>query len=97
MQVIDLINNGIKKLKHKYAYKVSIIIINWNAGSFLKETIESIYKQVIDVNFEIIVIDNNSNKFALFHLDKEKINKVAGLSGCCLMINKYLNLKLLKG
>ena len=30
----------------------------------------------------------NFNKFSLFHLDREQVQKTAGLSGCCLMVRK---------
>lgn len=49
--------------KGKYTIQnvdVSIIIVNWNAGKFLQETIESIYAKTFDINYEIILIDNNS-------------------------------------
>lgn len=41
---------------------VSVIIVNWNAGKFLQETIESLYNKTQNLNFEIYVFDNNSVK-----------------------------------
>lgn len=38
---------------------ISIIVLNYNAGKFLLNCIESIYKTNYD-NFEIIIVDNNS-------------------------------------
>lgn len=52
----------IKKGKYTQNIDVSIIIVNWNAGKFLKETIESIYEKTSDINYEIILVDNNSYK-----------------------------------
>jgi len=40
--------------------KLSIIIVNWNAGDVLRECIEAIYRTVSG-QFEIIVVDNNSS------------------------------------
>ena len=41
---------------------VSIIIVNYNSFTILQNCIESIFKFTLHVNFEIIVIDNNSNE-----------------------------------
>jgi GT2 family glycosyltransferase len=39
---------------------VSIIIVSYNTSSLLRNCINSIYEQTVDVNFEIIVVDNDS-------------------------------------
>ncbi len=39
---------------------LSIIIVNYNAGDFLKNCIESIYKETKGLSFDIWVVDNNS-------------------------------------
>lgn len=39
---------------------VSVIIVSYNAASYLKECIESIFKFTKNISFEIIVVDNNS-------------------------------------
>ena len=39
---------------------VSIIILNYNAGKLLEECVDSIYQSNYN-NFEIILVDNNSN------------------------------------
>jgi GT2 family glycosyltransferase len=39
---------------------LSIIIINWNSVTFLRRCIKSIYSQIKDIKFEIIVVDNAS-------------------------------------
>ncbi|MEM5564260.1 glycosyltransferase family 2 protein [Psychroserpens sp. AS72] len=40
---------------------ISIIIINFNSSNYTINCIESIYKYTKDVNYEIIVVDNNSS------------------------------------
>lgn len=45
--------------------KISIIIVNYNSGSFLKKCIDSIKKQRIKANVEIVVFDNNSHDNSL--------------------------------
>jgi len=40
---------------------VSIIIVNYKTPTLLKNCIASIFKQTVGVNFEIIVVDNDSN------------------------------------
>ncbi|AJA47781.1 Low-salt glycan biosynthesis hexosyltransferase Agl10 [Clostridium pasteurianum DSM 525 = ATCC 6013] len=39
---------------------LTIIIVNWNARELLKNCLDSIYKNVKNITFEIIVVDNNS-------------------------------------
>lgn len=39
---------------------LSVIIVNYNAGEFLKACVESIYKETKDLPFDIWVVDNNS-------------------------------------
>lgn len=43
-------------------FDVSIIIVNWNAGKYLQETIESLEQQTQDIKYEVIIFDNNSDK-----------------------------------
>lgn len=43
-------------------FDVSVIIVNWNAGKYLQETIESLFAKNTDIAYETIIIDNNSNK-----------------------------------
>lgn len=43
-------------------FDTSVIIVNWNAGKYLQETIKSLYEQNKDVLYEVIIIDNFSNK-----------------------------------
>ena len=52
-------------LKSNYTadiFDVSIIIVNWNSGKYLEETINSIKGKTQDISYEIILVDNNSNK-----------------------------------
>lgn len=53
-------------------FDVSVIIVNWNAGKYLEETINSLYEKTHDISFEIILVDNNSNKDeeSYLYLDK---------------------------
>lgn len=43
-------------------FDVSVIMVNWNSGKYLKETIELLFEKTKDLTFEIIVIDNKSDK-----------------------------------
>ena len=40
--------------------KFSVIIVEWNTAALLKQTLDSVYKETKIVDFEIIVVDNNS-------------------------------------
>jgi len=51
--------------------ELSIIIVNYNSGKLLKEVILSIYNNIKNINYEIIVVDNNStDKSLAFNLPK---------------------------
>lgn len=43
-------------------FDVSIIIVNWNAGKYLQETIESLEQKTQNISYEVILVDNNSDK-----------------------------------
>jgi GT2 family glycosyltransferase len=45
------------KAPHK---KLSIVIVNYNVKNLLKKCLESIFKYEKDVEFEVIIVDNNS-------------------------------------
>ena len=40
---------------------VSIIIVNWNTRQLLYDCILSVYENINEMNFEIIVVDNDSS------------------------------------
>ena len=48
---------------------VSIIIVNYNTGKLVLDCITSIYKFTRGINFEIIVVDNNSTDNSLYFLE----------------------------
>ncbi|HKL17173.1 MAG TPA: glycosyltransferase family 2 protein [Patescibacteria group bacterium] len=61
--------------KEKNNIKLSIIIVNWNVKPLVHRCIGSIFKNLKNINFEIIVIDNNSqdgSKDLLKKLNKER-------------------------
>jgi len=39
---------------------LSVIVVSWNTCSILQQCLKSIYKQIRDIVFEVIVIDNAS-------------------------------------
>lgn len=63
---------------------ISVVIVNWNTKSILRDCLKSVYEQTKSVNFEVIVIDNASadgsvdmikNDFSQVILIKNKKNK----------------------
>ncbi|MFH1366770.1 MAG: glycosyltransferase family 2 protein [Patescibacteria group bacterium] len=66
-----------------YQKELSIIIVSWNVCPWLQRCLESIEKNALHVNYEVIIIDNNSmdgtgemvrNQFPQVKLIKNKIN-----------------------
>lgn len=43
---------------------VSIIIINYNTSNLINDCIESIFKKVSDIEYEIIIVDNNTENLS---------------------------------
>jgi GT2 family glycosyltransferase len=39
---------------------LSVILVNWNSLGYLRECLDSIYKNTTGISFEIIIVDNNS-------------------------------------
>lgn len=65
-------------LKSNYTadiFDVSIIIVNWNSGKYLEETINSLKEKTKDISYEIILVDNNSNKEEESYLYLDKLLK----------------------
>ncbi|MDX9913466.1 MAG: glycosyltransferase family 2 protein [Candidatus Moranbacteria bacterium] len=56
--------------------KLSFIIVNYRSRQYLKNCIASIFKKVTQIDFEIIVVNN----------DEEKIKRIEGVSENCLEI-----------
>lgn len=56
-------------------FDVSVIIVNWNAGMYLQETIESLFEKNQDISYETIIIDNNSQKDEVSYLYLDEILK----------------------
>jgi len=54
--------------------ELSIVIVNFNSGDYLSNTINSIYDNRPRISFEIIVIDNNSNDNSLIKTRKNHLN-----------------------
>ena len=54
---------------------VSVIIVNWNAGEYLEKTINSLREKTLDVSYEIIIVDNKSNKEDESYLFLEKLSQ----------------------
>ena len=40
--------------------KLSIIIVNYNTSHFINQTINSILKSNLNIEYEIVIVDNNS-------------------------------------
>ena len=70
-----MINNIIKTEYTSNSFDVSVIIVNWNSGKYLEETINSLQKQAINISYEIILIDNNSSKEDESFLYLEKLTQ----------------------
>lgn len=49
---------------------ISIIIVNFNTAKMTGECIESIYKHIHGIDFEIILVDNNSTDNSVAYLKK---------------------------
>lgn len=54
-------------------FAVSVIIVNWNSGKYLEETINSLKEKTIDISYEIILVDNNSNEDEKSYLYLEQL------------------------
>lgn len=52
-------------------YQVSIIIVNYNTAEMLGDCIKSVKEKTIGLSYEIIVVDNNSEKGSLSALEEK--------------------------
>lgn len=61
-----------------YTNELSIIIVNYNGEKYLKNCFDSIYKKCSNINFEIVVIDNNSkdNSVSLIKNNYKKVKLI---------------------
>lgn len=50
---------------------LTISIISWNTEKLLRECLRSIYKYTTGIEFEVVVVDNNSNDSSCHMVDKE--------------------------
>ncbi|MFA6989063.1 MAG: glycosyltransferase family 2 protein [Candidatus Gastranaerophilaceae bacterium] len=76
---MDSLEN-IEKIKNESQtkYDISVIIVNWNSGDYLKQTIESLEAfSENNNNNQVILIDNYSNKkdSSIKYIDEELTNK----------------------
>ncbi len=51
--------------------KLTIVIVNYNVRYFLEQTISSVYKSIVNFEYEIIVVDNNSSDDSLKMLSQK--------------------------
>jgi len=52
--------------------KLSIIIVSWNTQQLTLKCLKSIFKYVTDINFEVFLVDNNSNDRTLEEVENFK-------------------------
>lgn len=52
-------------------YQVSIIIVNYNTAKMLDDCIKSVKEKTTDLTYEIIIVDNNSDKGSVSDLEKK--------------------------
>ncbi len=50
---------------------VSVIIVNWNTESYLRDCLRSVFDATVGVEFEVIVIDNASSDGSVAMVEKE--------------------------
>jgi len=87
---------------HKLEIDVSIIIVNYNSTELLKNCLDSVEKYTTGINFEIVVVDNNSitgdideisdnqNKITLIKNDVNKGFGAANNQGVKVAKGKYV-------
>lgn len=50
---------------------ISIVIVNWNTGELLYNCVESIVKNNKTINYEIIIVDNNSSDRSCDNIERD--------------------------
>lgn len=71
-QEIELIENN----KMSYKKDVSIVLVNYNTKEITSNCVKSIFENTKGINFEIIVVDNNSTDGSAQHFRKEFGEKI---------------------
>jgi glycosyltransferase involved in cell wall biosynthesis len=61
-------------------FDVSFVIPNFNSGTLLKDTINSIISKKLNFSYEILVIDGNSTDDSILFLQSNKINNLKFIS-----------------
>lgn len=56
--------------------KLSIILVNWNTERLTKQTLESVYEETKSIDFEVIVVDNNSTRDNSVEMIKKEFPQV---------------------
>ena len=51
--------------------KLSVILVNWNTCDLTRGALVSVYKETVGINFEVIVVDNNSADGTVEMIKKE--------------------------
>lgn len=51
--------------------KLSVILVNWNTCDLTKQALVSVYKETVGIDFEVIVVDNNSGDASVEMIKKE--------------------------
>jgi GT2 family glycosyltransferase len=67
----NVLSESIIKPPEFNAMDVSIILVNWNTGSELRNCLHSIFEQTRSISFEVIVIDNCSSDGSMEMLGNE--------------------------
>ncbi len=69
------------------ASELSIIIVNWNGGEFLRRCIESIVESPPQVSYDIIVVDNASTDDSVRWLRSDEAKMCLGKARLCVLEN----------
>lgn len=70
---------GIIEANKNYILDLSVVIVNWNTRDLLRNCLNSIYKNIRDIKYEVIVIDNFSTDGSVDMLksDFPQVNLIA--------------------